>query len=192
MFVIVNMLQIIAINVLFFTHMIRVFLFEICLLITCSIKCTTIIIIFLLIITKFTCHYISYILQSDISSVQGLWAANNMKLNIINPRKSDRLIYVYKLCQSCTKRIDSVRDLIIQDLDFISIIMLTIYILSVLSCLDLVLSVTFSFSSVECLYTFCYTLIEPKLEYASLVWNSIMSTDADKLESTQQKLAALY
>lgn len=71
--------------------------------------------------------------------------------------------------------------------------MLTIYsyILSVLSCLDLVLSVTFFFSSVECLYTLYYTLIDPKLEYATLVWNSITSTDADKLERTQQKLAAL-
>lgn len=103
------------------------------------------------------------------------------------------MIYVYKLRQSRTKRTNSVRDLIFQDLNFISISMLTIYsyTLSVLSCLDLVLSVTFFFSSLECLYTLYYTLIEPKLEYATLVWNSITSTDADKLESTQQKLATL-
>jgi hypothetical protein len=97
---------------------------------------------------------------------------------------------VYKFCQSCTKCTYYVRDLTFQDLNLISIILLTIYILSVLSCLDLVLSVT-SFSSVECLYTLFYTLIETKLAYTTLVWNSIMSTDADKLESIQQNLGTL-
>lgn len=123
---------------------------------------------------------------SLLQSVRGLWAANNTKLRAIKQRQTNRLIYVYKFCQSSTKNTDCVRDLIFQDLNFISIIMLTIYsyILSVWSCLDLVLSITFFFPSLECLYTLYYILIETKLKYVTLVWNSIMSTDADKLEST--------
>jgi hypothetical protein len=36
------------------------------------------------------------------------------------------------------------------------------------------------------------TLVTSKLEYASFVWNSIMSTDAKKLELIQQRFATLY
>jgi hypothetical protein len=35
------------------------------------------------------------------------------------------------------------------------------------------------------------TLIRSKLEYESVVWNSITSTDANKLERIQQRFAAL-
>jgi hypothetical protein len=57
--------------------------------------------------------------------------------------------------------------------------------------LGLVRSTTFNFSSVECMLRLYATLVRSKLEYASVVLNSITSTDANKLERIQQRFAAL-
>jgi hypothetical protein len=58
--------------------------------------------------------------------------------------------------------------------------------------LSLVRSVTFSFSSLKRTHILHFTLIRSTDEYASVVWNSITSTDANKLERIQQKFAALH
>jgi hypothetical protein len=42
-----------------------------------------------------------------------------------------------------------------------------------------------------CLYVLYFTLVGSKLEYASVVWNNIMSTDANKLECIQQRFASV-
>jgi hypothetical protein len=57
--------------------------------------------------------------------------------------------------------------------------------------LGLVRTITFPFSSIGSLYMLYCTLIRCKLEYASVVWNSVTTTDANKLERIQQKFAAL-
>jgi hypothetical protein len=54
----------------------------------------------------------------------------------------------------------------------------------------LVRGLTFALSSFECLLLY-FTLVEPKLEYASVVWNSVLSTEVNKLGRIQQKFAAL-
>jgi hypothetical protein len=57
--------------------------------------------------------------------------------------------------------------------------------------LVLVRGLTFALSSFECLLLY-FTLFKSKLEYTSVVWNSILSTDANKLERIQQMFAALW
>jgi hypothetical protein len=56
--------------------------------------------------------------------------------------------------------------------------------------LDLVHSVTFSFSFPKCIYILYLTLVRSKLKFSS-VWNVISSTGNNKLERIQQKFSVL-
>ncbi|PNF22317.1 hypothetical protein B7P43_G02928 [Cryptotermes secundus] len=57
--------------------------------------------------------------------------------------------------------------------------------------LGLIHSITYRLSSLESLYVLYFTLVGSKLEYASLVWNSIISTDYNKPEHIQQKFVSI-
>jgi hypothetical protein len=52
-------------------------------------------------------------------------------------------------------------------------------------------TLTFSFSSLDCLYMSYFTRVRSTLQYASVVWNFITTTDANKLERIQQMFSAL-
>jgi hypothetical protein len=57
--------------------------------------------------------------------------------------------------------------------------------------LGVVLRITFIFSSLECLFRLYIAVVRSKVEYMSVVWNSVTSTDANKLELIQQRFVAL-
>jgi hypothetical protein len=58
--------------------------------------------------------------------------------------------------------------------------------------LDLVRSIIFTFSFIECVYVLCFTLVRSVLESAYAVWNSLTFTHSNTLERIQQKFAALH
>jgi hypothetical protein len=97
----------------------------------------------------------------------------------------------YKLCQSPTTRTDTIKDLgvfIHVKLHFHDHVN---YIFShCIKLLGLARSITFNFSSLECILRLCITFVRSKLEYASVIWNSITSTYTNKLERIQQRFAA--
>jgi hypothetical protein len=103
-------------------------------------------------------------------------------------RKTITLIFHYKLYHSFISRTD-LGVFIDSELHFHNHVD---YIFSqCIKFLGLVQTTTFPFSFLGSLYILYCTLIRSKLEYASVVWNSITTTDANKLERIQQKFAAL-
>jgi hypothetical protein len=138
------------------------------------------------------------LLQSDIDSVQSWCTANFMKLNISKTRvisfsrKTNTLFFQYKLCHSSITRTDSIKDLGVFTDSKLHFHNHVDYIFSqCIKLLGLVRAITFPFSSIGSLYMLYCTLIRSKLEYASVVWNSVTTADANKLERIQQKFAAL-
>ncbi|PNF30002.1 hypothetical protein B7P43_G06208 [Cryptotermes secundus] len=121
-----------------------------------------------------------------------------MKLNIAKTRvvsytrKTNFLSYEYQLCHAiitCTSCIKDLGVLFYSKLHFHTHVN---YIFSeCIKLLGLIRSITYRFSSMESLYVLYFTLVRSKLEYASVVWNSITSTDANKLERIQQKFASV-
>jgi hypothetical protein len=121
-----------------------------------------------------------------------------MKLNVSKTkvisfsRKTNVIIYDYKRCHSSIIRTYSIKVLgvfIAAKLHFHDHVN---YIFSQrVKLLGIVRSITFNLSSSQCLFRLHTALVRSKMEYASVVWNSITSTDANKLGRIQQKFAAL-
>jgi hypothetical protein len=63
--------------------------------------------------------------------------------------------------------------------------------LQALKLLGLIRARTFPFSTVDSFMTSYFTLVRSRVEYASITWNALTSTDASKLERIQQKFLAL-
>jgi hypothetical protein len=121
-----------------------------------------------------------------------------MKLNVNKTRvisfsrKTNLLLFDYKLCESLITRTECIRDLGVQIDSKLRFHNHVDYVFSqTIRLLGLIRSVTFSFSSLQSLLMLYCTLVRPKLEYASVTWNSISSTDASKLERIQRKFVSL-
>jgi hypothetical protein len=121
-----------------------------------------------------------------------------MKLNVDKTRvitfsrKTNNLIYGYKLFHSTMPQTQSVKDLVVyldSKLHFHDHVN---FIFShCIKMLGLIRSVTYNYSTLECMLVLYFVLVRSKVEYAPVVWNSITSADANKLERIQKKFTAL-
>jgi hypothetical protein len=107
-------------------------------------------------------------------------------------RKTNVLRYDYRLGHTAIARTSSIKDLGVffdsklyfhNHVDFLFS--------KCIKFLGLIRSITFSFSSIDCLFVLYTALVRPQLEYALVVWNSITATDSKKLERIQQKFASV-
>jgi hypothetical protein len=138
------------------------------------------------------------LLQSDINRIQGWCSANYMKLNISKTRviaftrKTNGRYYSYKICDWFITRTDTIKDLGVQLDSKLHFHAHVDYIFSQsVRTLGLVRTKTYYFSTLDSPLILYLTLVRPKLECASTVWNSIPATDAKRLERIQRKFVAL-
>jgi hypothetical protein len=139
------------------------------------------------------------LLQSDINSMSDWCIADSMRLNtakihiVSYTRKTNFLSYNSQLCRDTITRASSIKNL---GVFFDSKLLFHNHVDYVFSeCikqLGLFHYITYSFSSLECLYVLYFTSVQSKLESASVVWNSVTSTDANKPEHIHQKFTSVY
>jgi hypothetical protein len=133
-------------------------------------------------------------LQYDINSGQNWCLVNGMKLNsgISFTRRTNSIYFNYKLCNNLVSRSQCFKDIVVildckiyyyQHIDY--------KFLQGLKMLGLILHKTSFFSTLDSLLVLYSTLFRSKLEYTSVVWNSITFTDLSKLEKIQRNFAAL-
>jgi hypothetical protein len=134
------------------------------------------------------------LLHSDIDQVYEWCSENFMKPNLSKIRVISlmRKGYEYRLGNSVILHAVCIKDLGIYFDSKLYFHQLVNYLFShALKLLELIRTITFSFSTLDSLLMLYFALVRSKLEYAFVVWNSVTNTDSNKLEHIQRKFAAL-
>ena len=145
---------------------------------------------------EITYPYDSWLHQSEINNIHVWCILDYMKLNkktrvISFVKKQTGLVLIINCLNSIT-HMDCIRDLGgLTDTEIHFQQQVDNIFCQAIRLLGLIQTVTFSILSLHSLLTLCCTLVRPKLEYACVMWNSITSSGASKLENIQQKFVSL-
>jgi hypothetical protein len=143
-------------------------------------------------------YIICFLLQTDILRVREYCSANLMKPNFSKIRvisffqEKTVLNYRYRLSNTFTFRTDCVKDLGVHTDSNLHFHQHVDSLFShTMKLLGLIPTITFSSSSLDSLLMLYIAIVRSKLEYASVVWNSITNTDSNKLEGLKKKSSPL-
>jgi hypothetical protein len=130
--------------------------------------------------------------------VQNWCLHNSMKLNLSKTtiisftRKTNSIYFNYKLCNNPVARSHCVKGLgVLLDCKLYFHQHINYIFSQSLKMLGLIRYNTSSFSTLDSLLVLYSILVRSKIEYASVVWNSITITDSSKLERIQRQFVAL-
>ena len=140
----------------------------------------------------------SWLLQPNISNVR-LWCISIcVKLNVNKTRvisfcrKTNWHGFDCKLCESSITCTDCIRDLgVLMDTKLHFHQQVDNIFSQAIRLLGLIQTVTFSFLSLHNLLMLYCSLVRPKLEYVSVAWNSVTSSDDCKLQCIEQNFLSL-
>jgi hypothetical protein len=135
------------------------------------------------------------LLQHDINSVHNWCLANGMKINIGKTtiisfrRKTNSILFNYKLCNNLVARSQCVKDLgVLLDYKLYFHQHVHCILSQGLRMLGLIRYITSSFSTLESLLVSYSSLVRSKLENTLVVWNSVTSTDSSNLKEFKENL----
>jgi hypothetical protein len=151
-------------------------------------------------ISKFSLSLTPHIIASYFNQTLTPWVTGALRTpwdlillkRVLYSRKTNFLRYEYHICHAAITCTRNIKDLgVFFYLKLYSHNHVDFLFSECIKLLGLIRSITFTFSSLDCLYVLYFMLARSKLEYVSAVWNSIASTDANKLERIQQKFASV-
>lgn len=138
-------------------------------------------------------------LQADINNVENWCLMNRLKLNIKKTsvlsltRKRDTVTFDYTLLAGEISRVAHVRDLgVVVDSKLDFRLHVNSIVLRALRHIGLISRLTKKFRRHECLRTLYCALVRPRLEFASVAWNSVSVAYCTKIENVQRKFIRIY
>ena len=138
------------------------------------------------------------LLQSDIDRVHSWATKNGMVLNLTKTkyitftRKTNWINFHYKLGNTEIPKTNIIKDLgILFDSKLFFHHHVDHLFSASIKMLGIIRSITYQFSNTDFLVLLYKVLIRPKLEYASVAWNSITTTDSNLIERIQNKFFRL-
>lgn len=134
------------------------------------------------------------LLQNDVCSIEQWCITNRLQLNLKKTsvmsisRKHESIVFSYNLSGGHIKRVSLVRDLGVQvDSRLFFHQHVSQIVNQGLRCLGAVSRITRKFRSPHCVLSLYCSLVRPRLEFASVIWNSVSLGYSNVIEEVQWK-----
>jgi hypothetical protein len=132
------------------------------------------------------------LMQYNSGVVKTIWNSTFRKLKLYLSCKTNSIHFKYFVKDVLILRAECIKDLgVMVDSKLYFHCHVDFVYSQALRTLGLIRCITYNFSSLDSLVVLHIALIRSKLEYASVVWNKLTSTDSNKIENIQRQFASL-